>query len=88
METSDLSMEQQHLRVVWRFAGMRPGALCVMDPGLDLMHKWPADSWDTQQLVWNILIISPETAVIQCVLYILISLCMIRIYLLSVFYIS
>ena len=75
METSDLSMEQLHLKVVWRFAGMRPGALCVMICGQDLMHKWPADSWDTQQLVWNILIIIPETAVIQCVLYILISLC-------------
>ena len=46
-------MEVQHLKVVWRFAGMRPGALYVMDPGQDLMHKWPADSWDTQQLVSN-----------------------------------
>ena len=68
MEISDLSMEQLHLRVVWRFAGMRPGALCVIICGQDLMHKWPADSWDTQQLVWNILIIITETAVIQCVL--------------------
>ena len=34
------------MRVVWRFAGMRPGALCVMDCGQTLMHKWPADSWD------------------------------------------
>ena len=44
-------MEVHHLKVVWRFAGMRPGALYVMDSGQDLMHKWPADSWDTQQLV-------------------------------------
>ena len=44
-------MEQVSMRVVWRFAGMRPGALCVMDPGQNLVHKWPADSWDTQQSV-------------------------------------
>jgi len=30
---------------------MRPGALCVMDSGQDLMHKWPADSWDILQVV-------------------------------------
>ena len=68
METSDLSMEQQHLKDVWRFAGMRRGAPCVMGTGLQMMHKWPADSLDTQQLVWNILLIIPETAIIQCVL--------------------
>ena len=34
-----------------RSAGMRLGALCVMTRGQDLMHKWPADSWDTQQQV-------------------------------------
>ena len=44
-------MEQQHLKVVWRSAGMRPGALYVMDSGQDLMHKWPADSWDIQEMV-------------------------------------
>ena len=35
------------MRVVWRSAGMRPGALCAMDYGQPLMHKWLADSWDT-----------------------------------------
>ena len=45
-------MEQQHLKVVWRSVGMRPGALCVMGTGQDLMLKWLVDSWDTQQLVW------------------------------------
>ena len=30
---------------------MRPGALYVMVSGQDLMHKWPADSWDIQQVV-------------------------------------
>ena len=30
---------------------MRPGALCVMTPGQDLMQQWLADSWDSQQLV-------------------------------------
>ena len=30
---------------------MRLGAPCVMDSGQDLMHKWPADSWDTLQVV-------------------------------------
>ena len=44
-------MEQLHSMVVWRFAGMRPGVLYVMDSGLDLMHKWLADNWDTQLVV-------------------------------------
>ena len=26
---------------------MRPGALCAMDCGQPLMHKWLVDSWDT-----------------------------------------
>ena len=51
METLDLSMEQLSMRVVWRFAGMKPGALCVMDCGQDLMHKWPADSLVMCQMV-------------------------------------
>ena len=55
MEISDLSMEQQHLKVVWKFAGMRPGALCVITTGQELMLKWLVDSWDTQQVVWNYL---------------------------------
>ena len=57
-------MEQQHLKVVLKFAGMRPGALCVISTGQELMLKWLVDSWDTQQLVWywhSIIIIS-ETA--------------------------
>jgi len=49
MEKSDLLVVQQNLKVELRFAGMRPGALCVMTFGLDLMLKWPADSWDTLQ---------------------------------------
>ena len=44
-------MEQLSMRVVWRFAGMKPGALCVMGSGQDLMHKWPADSLVTWQMV-------------------------------------
>jgi len=51
METSDLLTEIVHLRVVWRYAGMRLGALCVMDSGQHLMHKWLVDSWDTLQMV-------------------------------------
>ena len=47
-------MEQVSMRVVLRFAGMRPGALCVMECGQNLAHKWPADSWDTQQSVMNV----------------------------------
>ena len=53
METSGLLMEQQHLKAVWRSAGMRPGALCVMNLGQDMMLKWPADSWDTLLVVWR-----------------------------------
>ena len=44
-------MVQTFMMVVWRFAGMRPGALCAMDSGQDLMHKWPADSLASYQLV-------------------------------------
>ena len=29
-----------------RFAGMRPGVLCVMTSGTQLMHKLHADNWD------------------------------------------
>ena len=46
-------MEQLSMRVALRFAGMRPGALCVMGSGLDLMHKWPADSLVSWQMVRN-----------------------------------
>ena len=69
-------MEQLHLKVVWRFAGMRPGALYVMDCGLDLMHKWPADSLVTQQLVRNMLITETTVLPSQCVFF----MCIIRIY--------
>jgi len=31
----------------WKYAGMRPGVLCVMDSGLPMMAMWPADSWDS-----------------------------------------
>ena len=51
METSDLPMEVLRLKVVWRYAGMRLGALYVMEHGQETMHKWPADSWDTLQMV-------------------------------------
>jgi len=44
-------MEQPSVRVVWRFAGMRPGALCVMASGQHLMQQWPADSLASYQLV-------------------------------------
>ena len=46
-------MGQLPMRVVWRFAGMRLGALCVMNLGQEVMHKWPADSWDTLLVVWK-----------------------------------
>ena len=51
MEISDWWVGQLPMRVVWRFAGMGGGELCVMTPGLLLMQLLPADSWDTQQLV-------------------------------------
>ena len=46
-------MEQLHLKVVWRSAGMRPGALCVINTGQEVMLKWHVGSWDTKQVVWN-----------------------------------
>ena len=39
------------MRVVWKFAGIGCGVLCVTTSGLLLMQELPADSWDTQQLV-------------------------------------
>ena len=51
MEKSGLLVVQQNLKVEWRCAGMRPGAQCVMTFGIHWMHKWLADSWDTQQQV-------------------------------------
>ena len=47
METSDWLEDQTDMKVVWRFAGMRPGVLSVMDCGQDLMHKWLVDSLGT-----------------------------------------
>ena len=44
-------MVQTFMMVVWRFAGMRPGALCVMASGQHLMQQWPADSLVSYQLV-------------------------------------
>ena len=69
-------MEVQHLKVVWRFAGMRPGALYVMDCGRDLMHKWPVDSLVTQQLVRIVPIIETAVLLSQCIFF----MCIIRIY--------
>ena len=42
-------MEQPSLKAVLRFAGMRPGALCVMEHGQVMMQQLPADSLDIQQ---------------------------------------
>ena len=53
MEISDWLMGQLSMRAVWKCAGMRLGAPCVMTFGLHLMPELPADSWDTQQLVNN-----------------------------------
>ena len=47
METSDWLEDQTDMKVVWRFAGMRPGVLSVMDCGQHLMHKWLVDSLGT-----------------------------------------
>ena len=44
-------MERPSMMVVWRSAGMRPGALCVMASGHQMMQQWPADSLGLYQLV-------------------------------------
>ena len=44
IETSGWSEVQQQLRVVWKFARMMPGALCVMMPGLMWMPVLFADN--------------------------------------------
>ena len=44
-------MVQPSMKAVWRYAGMRPGALCVMIHGLLLMQSWPVNSLATQQQV-------------------------------------
>ena len=35
------------MKVVWRSAGMRPGAPSVMDSGLPMTAMWLADNWDS-----------------------------------------
>ena len=46
METSDLRVGQLPLKVVWRFAGMKPGGPSVMISGQLKMPMWPADNLD------------------------------------------
>lgn len=45
METSDLLEGLPCTRDEWKFAGMKHGALFVMNPGQSMMPMWPADSW-------------------------------------------
>ena len=51
MEPSGWLEVQQQLRVVWRFAAVRPGAQYVMMPGLMWMPVLPADNWATPDSV-------------------------------------
>ena len=46
METSDWWVGQIPTRVVWRFAGMKPGGPSVMNTGQLKMPMWPAGNWD------------------------------------------
>ena len=39
------------MKGVWRYAGTRPGALCVMIHGLILMQLWPVNNLDTKPQV-------------------------------------
>ncbi len=48
---SDLSMEMFPMRVVLRFARMKPGVQSVMTFGLRKMPEWHADGLDTLQSV-------------------------------------
>ena len=43
--------EQILERAELRFATIMHGAQCVMMPGGLLMLMWPADNWDSRQLV-------------------------------------
>jgi len=52
-EPSDCK-EALPLRDVWRSATGMSGAQCVTTSGALLMLKWPADSWDSQALVYKI----------------------------------
>ena len=47
METLGWWEEPISMMDVWRFAGMKFGALCVMISGQLLMQRWLADSWDS-----------------------------------------
>ena len=51
MEPSGWLEVRQQLRVVWRFAGVRPGAQYVMMAGLMWMPVLVADNWATPDLV-------------------------------------
>ena len=46
METLGWWEEPISMKDVWRFAGMKSGAQCVMITGQVKMRLWHADSWD------------------------------------------
>ena len=54
METLGWWEEPISMKDVWRFAGMRSGALCVMITGQVKMRLWHADSWDMLPLVGHL----------------------------------
>ena len=54
METSGWWVEPISMKDVWRFAGMRSGALCVMISGQALMQQLPADNLDMLPQVINL----------------------------------
>ena len=51
MGTSDWLVVQYQGRDVWKCATMRRGALSVMVYGQPTMPTWPADNWDSLDLV-------------------------------------
>ena len=51
MGTSDWLVVQYQGRDVWKCATMRHGALSVMVYGQPTMPTWPADNWDSLDLV-------------------------------------
>ena len=66
MGTSDWLVVQYQGRDVWKCAGMRHGALSVMVYGQPTMPMWPADNWDSLDLVCVCVCVCVSVCVCVC----------------------
>ena len=45
-------MVETSVKVVWRYAATRLGALCAMTSGITVMLEWSVLNWDSPEQVW------------------------------------